>query len=64
VLLKCCNGADPVVSLANANLTGADLAQVDYLQGADLTEADLSNASMPKELDGASLTAPNSTGRT
>jgi uncharacterized protein YjbI with pentapeptide repeats len=50
------NGADPVVSLANANLTGADLAQVDYLQGADLTEADFFNASMPKELDGASLT--------
>ncbi len=50
------NGADPVVSLANANLAGADLAQVDYLEGADLTEADLSNASIIKELDGANLT--------
>ncbi len=49
-------GADPVVSLANANLEGADLAQVDYLEGADLTEADLSNASIMKELDGANLT--------
>jgi uncharacterized protein YjbI with pentapeptide repeats len=49
-------GADPVVSLANANLAGADLAQVDYLEGADLTEADLSNASIMKELDGANLT--------
>jgi uncharacterized protein YjbI with pentapeptide repeats len=49
-------GADPVVSLANANLTEADLAQVDYLQGADLTEADLSNAFIMKELDEASLT--------
>jgi hypothetical protein len=49
-------GADPVVSLANANLAGADLVVVDYLQGADLTEADLSNAFVMKELDGASLT--------
>ena len=49
-------GADPVVSLANANLAGADLAQVDYLEGADLTEAELSNASIMKELDGANLT--------
>ena len=49
-------GADPVISLANANLAGAELAQVDYLQGADFTEADFSNASMPKELEGASLT--------
>jgi uncharacterized protein YjbI with pentapeptide repeats len=49
-------GADPVVSLANANLVGADLVVVDYLQGADLTEADLSNAFIMKELDGASLT--------
>ena len=37
------NGADPVVSLANTNLAGADLHEVDYMQGADLTEADLSN---------------------
>lgn len=49
-------GADPVVSLANANLIGADLAVVDYLEGAYLTEAELSNAFMMKELDGASLT--------
>ena len=49
-------GADPVVSLANANLAGADLVVVDYLEGADLTEADLSYAFVMKELDGASLT--------
>ncbi len=49
------NGADPVVSLANANLAGADLHVVDYMQGADLTEADLSNAWVMQELDGASL---------
>jgi uncharacterized protein YjbI with pentapeptide repeats len=48
-------GADPVVSLANANLAGADLHVVDYMQGADLTEADLSNAWVMQELDGASL---------
>ncbi len=49
-------GADPVVSLANSNLAGADLVVVDYLQGADLTEADLSNAFIMKELDESSLT--------
>ena len=48
-------GADPVVSLANANLAGADFYVVDYLEGADLTEADLSNATVAQELDGASL---------
>jgi uncharacterized protein YjbI with pentapeptide repeats len=48
-------GADPVVSLANANLAGADLHVVDYMQGADLTEADLSKAWVMQELDGASL---------
>ena len=50
------NGADPVVSLANTNLAGADLHTVDYMQGADLTEADLSNTWVPQELDGANLT--------
>jgi hypothetical protein len=49
------NGADPVVSLANTNLAGADLHEVDYMQGADLTEADLSNTWVMQELDGASL---------
>ena len=50
------SGADPVVSLANANLAGADLAILDYLQGADLTEADLSDAFMMRiDLDSASL---------
>jgi uncharacterized protein YjbI with pentapeptide repeats len=48
-------GADPVVSLANTDLSGADLHVVDYMQGADLTEADLSNAWVMQELDGASL---------
>jgi uncharacterized protein YjbI with pentapeptide repeats len=49
-------GTDPVVSLANADLTGADLDLLDDLRGADLTEADLSDASLVFiELDGASL---------
>jgi uncharacterized protein YjbI with pentapeptide repeats len=49
------SGADPVVSLANADLSGADLHVVDYMEGADLTEADLSNAWVMQELNGASL---------
>jgi uncharacterized protein YjbI with pentapeptide repeats len=47
--------ADPVVSLANADLAGTDLHVVDYMQGADLTEADLSNTWVMQELDGARL---------
>jgi hypothetical protein len=51
------NDVEPVVSLANADLAGADLAILDYLQGADLTEADLSYAFMMRiDLDEASLT--------
>jgi uncharacterized protein YjbI with pentapeptide repeats len=50
------NGDEPVVSLADANLAGADLALLDYLWGADLTEADLSDAFMMRiDLDSASL---------
>ena len=60
-------GAAPVVSLANANLTRADLAILDYLRGADLTEAFLSDAFMERidlaeaslaraQLDGVTLT--------
>lgn len=37
---------EPVVSLANANLSGADLVLIDYLQGVDLTEANLSNTAL------------------
>ncbi len=61
------NDVEPVVSLANANLTGADLAILDYLRGADLTEAFLSDAFMERidlaeaslaraQLDGVTLT--------
>jgi uncharacterized protein YjbI with pentapeptide repeats len=51
------NDVEPVVSLANANLAGADLAILDYLRGADLTEADLSGAFMMRiDLDEANLT--------
>ncbi len=39
---------EPVVSLANADLGGADLGLIDYLQGADLTETDLSNTTLPR----------------
>jgi Pentapeptide repeats (8 copies) len=49
-------GAGPVVSLANANLSGADLHVVDDMQGAVLTEADLSNTWVMQDLDGATLT--------
>jgi uncharacterized protein YjbI with pentapeptide repeats len=60
-------GVEPVVSLANADLTGADLAILDYLRGADLTEAFLSDAFMERidleevrlaraQLDGVTLT--------
>ncbi len=37
---------EPVVSLANANLSEADLTLIDYLEGTDLTETDLSNATV------------------
>ncbi len=37
---------EPVISLANANLSEADLMLIDYLQGTDLTETDLSDATV------------------
>ncbi len=37
---------EPVISLANANLSEADLTLIDYLQGTDLTETDLSDATV------------------
>ena len=50
------NDVEPVVSLADANLAGADLALLDYLRGADLTEADLSDADLVRiDLTEASL---------
>jgi uncharacterized protein YjbI with pentapeptide repeats len=50
------NDVEPVVSLANADLTGADLAILDYLRGANLTEAFLSDAFMMRiDLAEASL---------
>ncbi|MCA1718611.1 MAG: pentapeptide repeat-containing protein [Actinobacteria bacterium] len=37
---------EPVVSVANADLSGADLVLLDYLQGVDLTETNLSNTAL------------------
>ncbi len=50
------NDVKPVVSLADANLAGAELALLDYLRGADLTEANLSDADLVRiDLTEASL---------